>query len=128
MERGKVYPTPLKNISEAAKLNPTELWKQGYTYLTVLSDASSRRNLGLYFTVQPFHILRSASVPTAAPDLGDTATFVLKKDGKVRYVVVNGYVYDVEKPFVRKRGTELWSKRVRAGSPPMKVIPDKICF
>lgn len=99
MERGRVYPTPLKSISEAAKLNPTELWKQGYTYLTVLSDASSRRNLGLYFTAQPFHILRSASAPGSTPDLGDTATFLLTKNGKVHYVVVNGYVHDVNKPF-----------------------------
>ncbi|MPR34372.1 M14 family zinc carboxypeptidase [Salmonirosea aquatica] len=99
MERGKVYPTPLKNISEAAKLNPVALWKQGYTYLTVQSSTTPSRNLGLYFTVQPFHILRGTSAPTTAPDLGDTATFVLKKDGKVRYVVINGYAHDVEKPF-----------------------------
>lgn len=103
MERGRVYPTPLKSISEAARLNPTELWKQGYTYLTVLSDASSRRNLGLYFTAQPFHILRSASAPGSAPDLGDTATFLLTKNGKVAYVVVNGYVHDVNKP-LKKQG------------------------
>jgi len=41
----------------------------------------------------------SAAAPAAAPDLGDTATFLLKKNGKVQYVVINGYVHDVNKPF-----------------------------
>lgn len=100
LERGKVYPTTLKSISDAAKLNPVELWKQGYTYLRVAN--TSGRSLGLYYTVQPFHILRSAATPTGAPDMGDAATFILKKDGKVRYAVINGFVFDVEKPFVRK--------------------------
>ncbi len=101
LERGKVYPTSLKNISEAAKLDPVALWKQGYLYLS-LAPGTTSRGLGVYFTVQPFHILRNAQVSTRAPDLGDTATFLLKKDGKVRYAVVNGFLYDVEKPFVRK--------------------------
>jgi len=34
--------------------------------------------------------------------MGETATFILRKDGKVRYAVVNGFVFDVEKPFARK--------------------------
>ena len=100
LECGKVYPTTLKSISDAAKLNPVELWKQGYTYLRVAN--TSGRSLGLYYTVQPFHVLRSATTPTGTPDLGDTATFILKKDGKVRYAVVNGFVFCVEKPFARK--------------------------
>ena len=100
LERGKVYPATLKSISDAAQLNPVELWKQGYTYLRVAN--SSGRSLGLYYTVQPFHVLRSAGSPTGSPGLGDAATFILKKDGKVRYAVVNGFVFDVEEPFVRK--------------------------
>ncbi len=100
LERGKVYPATLKSISDAAKLNPVELWKQGYTYLRVAN--TSGRSLGLYFTVHPFHILRSAATPTGSPDMGDTATFILKKEGKVRYVVVNGFVYDLEEKFAKK--------------------------
>jgi hypothetical protein len=30
------------------------------------------------------------------PALDDPATFVLRKNGKVKYAVVNGFVYDVE--------------------------------
>lgn len=100
LERGKVYPTTLKSISDAAKLDPVALWKQGYTRLRVANEGS--RKLGLYFAVQPFHILRSTPTPTGSPEMGDTATFILRKDGKVRYAVVNGFVFDVEKPFARK--------------------------
>ena len=102
MERGRVYPVPLQSISDAAKLDPLTLWKQGYTYLTLAAAATPRRNLGLYFTVQPFHVLRNALPPSAAPELGSSATFVLKKDGKVQFVVINGYVYDLSKPLVKK--------------------------
>ncbi|TDB68998.1 M14 family zinc carboxypeptidase [Arundinibacter roseus] len=101
MESGKVYPTLIKSISEAAKLNPISLWQQGYTFLKLASDAP-RRTVGVYFTAQPFHILRNGAAPAGAPELGETATFLLKKNGKIRYIVVNGFVYDLEKPFARK--------------------------
>jgi hypothetical protein len=102
LERGRVYPIPLKSISDAVKLDPVTLWKQGYTYLTLAASATPRRNLGLYFTVQPFHILRSGALPATPPELGSTATFVLKKNGKVQFVVINGFVYDLNKPYQKE--------------------------
>lgn len=96
IEKGKVYPTAFKNISEVSKLNALNLLKEGYTYVRLAADSNTRA-LGLYFTTSPFHILRSGqAAPSGTPGLGQTATFILKKGSKVKYAVVNGFVYDLD--------------------------------
>ncbi|WP_229367458.1 M14 family zinc carboxypeptidase [Telluribacter humicola] len=95
IERGKVYPTPFKNMSELSKIDPWELLKQGYTYVTLTPDANTR-TLGLYFTVHPLHVLRKGQVYSGPVQMGETASFILKKNGKVRYAIVNGFVHDVQ--------------------------------
>ncbi|WP_044199068.1 M14 family zinc carboxypeptidase [Dyadobacter tibetensis] len=97
LERGKVYPTAYKSISEVSKLNALSLLKQGYTYIR-LTATNGGGNLGLYFTPAPFHILRNnKSAPVGTPGLGSTATFLLKKGDQVKYAVINGFVYDLDK-------------------------------
>ncbi|HEV7351018.1 M14 family zinc carboxypeptidase [Telluribacter sp.] len=100
IERGKVYPNPFKNLTELSKVDPWALLKQGYTYVTLTPDANTRA-LGLYFTVHPLHVLRKGQVFTGPVQMGETASFVLKKNGKVRYAVVNGFVHDLQEPAER---------------------------
>jgi hypothetical protein len=96
IEKGKVYPTTYKNVSEISKLNALNLLKEGYTYVRLAADANTRA-LGLYFTTTPLHILRSGqAAPSGVPGLGNTATFILKKGGKVKYAVINGFVHDLD--------------------------------
>ncbi|WP_229248130.1 M14 family zinc carboxypeptidase [Dyadobacter sandarakinus] len=97
IEKGKVYPTAYRNVSEIGKLNALTLLKQGYTYVRLAADGNSRA-LGLYFTTTPLHVLRGGqAAPSGTPGLGNTATFILKKGAVVKYAVVNGFVYDLEK-------------------------------
>ncbi|MCF0049203.1 peptidase M14 [Dyadobacter sp. LJ53] len=96
IEKGKVYPTTYKNVSEVSKLNALSLLKQGYTYVRLTPDSNTRA-LGLYFTTTPLHVLRSGQVaPSGTPGLGNTATFILKKGSVVKYAVINGFVYDLD--------------------------------
>jgi hypothetical protein len=96
IEKGKVYPTICKNVSEVSKLNALNLLREGYTYVRLASDSNTRA-LGLYFTTSPLHVLRSGqAAPSGTPGLGNTATFILKKAGKVRYAVINGFLYDLD--------------------------------
>jgi hypothetical protein len=96
IEKGKVYPTTYKNVSEVSKLNALNLLKEGYTYVRLASDSNTRA-LGLYFTTSPLHILRSGqAAPSGTPGLGNTATFILKKGSKVKYAVINGFLYDLD--------------------------------
>lgn len=96
IEKGKVYPTTYRNVSEISKLNARNLLKEGYTYVRLAADSNTRA-LGLYFTTTPLHVLRSGqAAPSGTPGLGNTATFVLKKAGKVKYAVINGFVHDLD--------------------------------
>nr|WP_295929067.1 M14 family zinc carboxypeptidase [uncultured Dyadobacter sp.] len=97
IEKGKIYPTTYRNISEISKLNAVSLLKEGYTYVRLAPDSNTRA-LGLYFTTAPLHVLRSGQpTPAGTPGLGSTATFILKKASKVKYAVINGFVYDMDK-------------------------------
>lgn len=102
IEKGKIYPTTYRNISEISKLNAVSLLKEGYTYVRLAPDSNTRA-LGLYFTTAPLHVLRSGQpAPAGIPGLGNTATFILKKGSKVKYAVINGFVYDMDDPEVIK--------------------------
>ncbi len=103
LEKGKVYPTAMKNISAVSQLNALNLLKEGYTYVRLASDSNSRA-LGIYYTTAPLHILRNGqAAPSGVPGLGNTATFILKKGNTVKYAVINGFVYDLDK-FEKKAG------------------------
>lgn len=102
VEKGKVYPTILKNSSEIKNLDAESLLKQGYLYVRVQPGPNTAA-LGSYFTTQPFHVLRKGQVPgRQSPELGEIATFLLKDGDNVRYAVVNGFVYDMKKPLIIK--------------------------
>lgn len=93
IEKGKVYPTEIKNLTEVGKLDIEGLLRQGYTYVRVAGSKAG----GLYFTVHPLHVLRGGLVPSGTPELGNTATFLLKKGTVVKYAVINGFVFDMDK-------------------------------
>lgn len=96
LENGKVYPTTLSNAQELQKLDTKDLMKQGYTYIKFALPENDLKSLSAVYD-QPFHILRNGKTPPAGtPELGSSATFLLKKNNIVKYAVINGYVYDLE--------------------------------
>lgn len=96
IEKGKIYPNPIKNLTELGGMDVPALLRQGYTYVRVAPDSKARA-AGLYFTVHPIHVLRSGQTPSGTPELGNTATFLLKKGTTVKYAVINGFVYDMDR-------------------------------
>lgn len=102
VEKGKVYPTILKNTAEVKNLNAEHLLKQGFVYVKVQPGPNTSA-LGAYFTPQPFHVLRKGQVPSRqSPEMGESATFLLMDGDQVRYAVVNGFVYDMKEPLTIK--------------------------
>lgn len=94
---GKVYPNNINSIQDLKTLNTKDLLRQGYLHVRLGSNDTSKLPVaGLY--EQPFHFLRPGkSPPTKTPELGSAGTFLLKKGNTVRYAVINGHVYDLEK-------------------------------
>ncbi len=99
VEKGKVYPTVLKNTSELRNLDVASLLRQGYLYVRIQPSPNAAA-LGVYFTSYPLHVLRKGQIPgKQSPEMGEAATFLLKKGDDIRFAVVNGFVYDLKKPF-----------------------------
>lgn len=88
---GKVYPKILKSEKDLAKLDIYSLLKTGYTYLRVEELSMGKKEVsvpinlvGLNFKVSKFGI-----------NVGADATFLLQKNGKIDYAVINGFLIDL---------------------------------
>lgn len=92
VEKGKVLTVSYQEVSELDKVDPWALLKEGYTFIKMEPDVSLS---GVSATELPLHVLRNKPEPISAPTFEDTATFVLTKNGEVKFAVVNGFIYDL---------------------------------
>ena len=90
---GKTKPKPYHSLDELENINPIQLYSEGYT--NVISDNDSFQ--GEYFHL-PFNIISNRKVfsdieikPEESPN------FILTKNNEVKFVVINGYLIDIEK-------------------------------
>ena len=93
VEPGKTKPDIFHSIEELNKINPVSFYNEGYTNV-ILSNG----DFGGEHTYLPFNILLDANndIENAIkPD--NPANFIIKKDGSVKFVVVNGFLIDLEK-------------------------------
>ena len=87
---GKVYSQVLPNLEAVGKLDFWELLGQGITYVRV-ADLPKKATSTPY----PIQVVgASFELPEPRWDVGDNPTFVLTREGSVRYVVVNGFLYE----------------------------------
>ncbi|MCH4824052.1 M14 family metallopeptidase [Gramella lutea] len=91
---GKVYPDKVTSEEELSKLDPKELLKKGYAYITVDSTLldNSHSDYPLNLVSEGFAPKNEILKP------GIAANFFLYKDGKVEYAVINGFISDLEDP------------------------------
>ncbi|MDH5381388.1 MAG: M14 family zinc carboxypeptidase [Cyclobacteriaceae bacterium] len=86
---GKVYPKVL-TAKKLATLDQLQLLKEGYLFLKVKGEMKAEEK----------PILNILSAKGEAPAMnfriGNAANFVLSKEGKVEYVVINGFLVDLD--------------------------------
>ena len=87
---GKVYPEVFKNFEELKKVHIPDLLADGFTSVRVAELPSEN------FTSIPINILGSQGEHEAKIALDKRADFVLKKGGKIRFAIINGFVYNLE--------------------------------
>jgi hypothetical protein len=87
---GKIYPDTLKNKQKVKKLDFKKLLRRGYTGVVVKKapDESFLQNIPVNIIAKKHY---SNKIST-----GSTPNLYLKKGDKIRYVIVNGYVYDTK--------------------------------
>ena len=91
IKQGKIHPNTLINIRELKDLDSFDLLKQGYTYVRVtnipremLESPISLNVLGSKYELAELQL-----------KVGINPTFILEKDGKPRYAVINGFLIDL---------------------------------
>ncbi|HSP86841.1 MAG TPA: M14 family zinc carboxypeptidase [Ignavibacteriaceae bacterium] len=90
---GKTYPKSFKTLFEIKKLNFSKLYNEGYTNV-VLNEKISEG-----FTKLPINIFyKTAEDEPLKIKIGKRANFIIKQNNEVKYVIINGFVLDPQKP------------------------------
>lgn len=87
VEPGKIFPEKFASISEIDASKSKELLEKGFTYVTVKDSVEKE------FTRLPINIISKNGKVKNELGLNKPANLVLKKDGKIEYLIVNGFVY-----------------------------------
>jgi len=91
LKEGLVYPEVLPDLQAASGLDFWKLLAQGITYVRLANLPK-----GLSSSPYPINLVSAHfKGPGGKWDVGDNPTFVLWKDGKPAYAVVNGFLLDL---------------------------------
>lgn len=93
VEPGKTKPEPYHSFEELEKINPAKLCSEGYTNVILQND-----NFQGEYSHLPFNIIfngKSISESKIKPE--ESSNFIIKKNNEVKFVVVNGFLIDIEK-------------------------------
>jgi hypothetical protein len=101
-EVGKIYPTILPDLKALSVLPHQKLWQEGYTAVRVKDfapedlDQVCLRELPDYIAMgQSIEILPEEYEQPERISTGENPGLVIRKDGKIKYVVVKGVMYKV---------------------------------
>ena len=90
---GKVYPMTVNDFAALNSLDPLSLLKSGYTYVRVRNIPKDKLS-----SPMPFHVVSEKfELPDFNIEVGVNPTFILEKNGKIAYAVVNGFLIDLSK-------------------------------
>lgn len=93
---GKVYPETITGQNWPNIEGMVALLKQGYTYFKVDKPGNGQHN-----STFPMHIIhKDFEVPEFRLEVGRNPTFLLEKDGKLEYAVINGFLLDLKENYM----------------------------
>ena len=93
IEPGKTKPEAYNSLDDLEKINPIDLYNKGYTNILL-----SNNEFAGEYSYLPFNILLNGNDKLQGlikPD--EAANFIIRKNDEVKYVVVNGFLIDMEK-------------------------------
>lgn len=89
---GKVFPAQIESSEILQNLDLDAMFQAGYTYFKISDELAQAIEKGELIT--PVHWLRNTDpLPVDMPSVGEGATFLLMEGERVRYAVVNGFLY-----------------------------------
>jgi hypothetical protein len=93
IEPGKTKPEFYNTIEELGKVNPVELYSQGYTNVLLSNGEFAGEYSHLPFNI----ILNEKGTLNGLIKPDEAANFIIRKNDEVKYVVVNGFLIDMQK-------------------------------
>jgi hypothetical protein len=93
IESGKTKPESYNSLVDLEKINPIELYNKGYTNILMNNSEFAGE-----YSHLPFNIILNGNDKLQGfikPD--EAANFIIRKNDEVKYVVVNGFLIDIEK-------------------------------
>jgi hypothetical protein len=93
VSKGKTFPKIFNSVSEIEKINFTSLYYKGYTNV-ILKDNGVKPGP----TKMPVNIyIQNEPDESEKVILNQTANLIIKEEGKVKYVIINGFIINPEK-------------------------------
>ena len=94
---GETYPKIISDFEDFEKLDFKKLLEQGYTSVSINSLPSEIKFINYpinIIDIQKIVITKNNTIPKTPLQLGKNPTFILTKNKKVVYAVINGFIYD----------------------------------
>ena len=90
IERASVYEKKVYSLNKLEKIDFYDLYLKGYSTILVNELPDEK------FTRLPINLALKNRIDTTI-NIGEPANFILKKDGTVYYVIINGFLQKIEK-------------------------------
>lgn len=91
VKHGLIYPEEFETVDQVGKLKFTELLSKGFIYVKVKNIDKN-----IKFSKYPINIVSTNFVINGDVNLGSNANFLIFDNSALRYVFVNGFMFDVK--------------------------------
>ena len=91
IEEGKIYEKEFSSIYEVDSLDFKKLYKEGITSVKLKADRLDQK-----YTPHPINIIFNNAEFETEISPENPANFIIRREGKVKYAVINGFVFDAE--------------------------------
>lgn len=92
IEPAKIFKKKVIKKNDLKKIDLYNLYKDGYSTLLIKDKIDTK-----YFSYPINLLVNNNIVEDSTINIGETANFILKKSGKIKYIIVNGFIQKVEK-------------------------------
>lgn len=98
IDTAQTYPKIFNSLRDLNKIDILEILKEGYSFVQVDSIETPEK-----FVKYPINIIQSGTTVHNKIGIEKRANFVLKKDGQITFVCVNGFLFDIrsEKNYIQ---------------------------
>ncbi len=97
LDSGKTFSKEFSNLKEVEKVDVFEMLKKGYTNFILKNSNGEVSDI-------PFNLITDKKKPDFSIKIGNNATFVIRRNGKIEYSVINGFIQNLNTKTFKNNG------------------------